>query len=190
MNDLAYITHILEQTTRETQLYEIRGRVLEVVGTLIKAIVPRVKLGELCTLRNPGEDRLIQAEVVGLSRQYALLTPMGEMIGISTNTEVVPSGHSHRIPVGFHLLGQVLDSMGMPLDKEKSEPLSSSNHYPIYAEPPNPISRKLITRPLSLGISRVGRLAELRRRSAHGHFCGGRRRQKHPALHPGQGSGG
>ena len=152
MNDLAYITHILEQTTRETQLYEIRGRVLEVVGTLIKAIVPRVKLGELCTLRNPGEDRLIQAEVVGLSRQYALLTPMGEMIGISTNTEVVPSGHSHRIPVGFHLLGQVLDSMGMPLDKEKSEPLSSSNHYPIYAEPPNPISRKLITRPLSLGI--------------------------------------
>lgn len=152
MNDLAYIANILEQTTNETQLYEIRGRVLEVVGTLIKAIVPRVKLGELCTLRNPGEQRVIQAEVVGLSRQHALLTPMGEMIGISTNTEVIPSGHSHRIPVGFHLLGQVLDSMGTPLDKRNNEPLLSSKYYPIYADPPNPITRKLIDRPLPLGI--------------------------------------
>ena len=152
MNDLAYITDILEQTTNETQLYEVRGRVFEVIGTLIKAIVPQVKLGELCTLRNPGEQRTIQAEVVGLSRQYALLTPMGEMLGISTNTEVIPSGHSHRIPVGSHLLGQVLDSMGAPLDKRHPATMAASKYYPIYADPPNPITRKLISKPLSLGI--------------------------------------
>ncbi len=155
MEELAYITDSLKDAVTDTQLYEMRGRVREVIGTLVRAVVPNVKLGELCILRNPGEEKELHAEVVGLSGKYALLTPMGEMLGISTNTEVVPSGKVHSIPVGRHLLGKTLDSLGQPLlGSATSIEEEASDHYPIYADPPNPMSRKIIKQPLSMG-SRV-----------------------------------
>lgn len=128
----------------------VRGRVQQVIGTLVKAYAPGAKIGELCTLRNAWDGQEIQAEVVGFSQQFALLTPLGELVGASSFTEVTPLGDVHKVPVGPGLLGRVLDGLGRPLDGKG--PLGEVDHYPVYADPPNAMQRELITKPISLGL--------------------------------------
>ena len=128
----------------------VRGRVQQVVGTIVRAHAPGAKIGELCALRNPWEEHQIMAEVVGFSQNLALLTPLGELVGASGATEVIPLGEVHRVPVGPGLLGRVLDGLGRPLDQKG--PLEVESHYPVYADPPNAMERDLITQPISLGL--------------------------------------
>ena len=124
-----YIGALLEEAVQSTASVEVRGRVEQVVGTIIRAVVPGVKVGELCILRNPWEDWTLRAEVVGFVKQVALLTPLGDLQGISPATEVIPTGEIHSVPVGEDLLGRVLNGLG-----------------------PNPMLRKIIDRPISLGL--------------------------------------
>lgn len=128
----------------------LRGRVQQVVGTIVKAHAPGAKVGELCVLRNPWDDSHIHAEVVGFAGPLALLTPLGELVGASAFTEVIALGEVHSVPVGPGLLGRVLDGLGRPLDG-KGE-LEVESRYPVYADPPNAMARNLITQPISLGL--------------------------------------
>jgi type III secretion protein N (ATPase) len=147
---LNYITNVLESALRANVPVEMRGKVVQVVGTIIKAVVPGVKIGEICTLRNPWDDWELKAEVVGFAEDAALLTPLGDLQSISTATEVIPSGSVHMVPVGPDLLGRVLDGLGNPMDG--GEPLRPEKFYPVYADPPNPMTRRVIDRPLPLGL--------------------------------------
>ena len=54
----------------------LHGRIVQVTGTVVRAIVPRVKLGVLCLLVNPGDGREIPAEVIGFEQNIALLAPV------------------------------------------------------------------------------------------------------------------
>lgn len=47
---------MLQRSVNEAQLLSIRGRVTQVTGTIIKAVVPGVQVGELCLLRNADSD--------------------------------------------------------------------------------------------------------------------------------------
>jgi type III secretion protein N (ATPase) len=147
----SYITDLLDAALDESRNIEVRGRVTQVVGTIIKAVVPGVKVGELCILRNPWEENWqLLAEVVGFSREAALLTPLGEMIGVSSATEVIPTGRTHSVNVGPDMLGRVLDGIGNPMDG--LGPIEAETQYPVYAPPPNPMHRKMISQPISLGL--------------------------------------
>jgi type III secretion protein N (ATPase) len=147
---LDYIPDILESALRSNVPVDIRGRVVQVVGTIIKAVVPGVRIGEICTLRNPWDNWELQAEVVGFAEEAALLTPLGDIQGISSSTEVLPSGSVHMVPVSPTLLGRVLDGLGNPMDG--GPPLEATSFYPVYADPPGPMTRKVIDRPLPLGL--------------------------------------
>lgn len=147
----AYITDLLDAAIDESRNIEVRGRVTQVVGTIIKAVVPGVKVGELCILRNPWEENWqLLAEVVGFSRDAALLTPLGEMIGVSSATEVIPTGRTHSVNVGPDMLGRVIDGIGNPMDG--LGPIMAETQYPVYGPPPNPMARKMIEKPISLGL--------------------------------------
>jgi type III secretion protein N (ATPase) len=52
--------------------------VLQVVGTIIKAMVPNVNIGEFCILKTPWEDREVWTEVVVFEKQASVLTMLGE----------------------------------------------------------------------------------------------------------------
>lgn len=145
-----YIGELLKDAVHSTNPVEVRGRVEQVVGTIIRAIVPGVKVGELCILRNPWENWELRAEVVGFIKQVALLTPLGDLQGISPATEVIPTGTIHSVPVGECLLGRVLDGLGNPIDG--GDPLRPRGFYPVYSDPPNPMTRKIIDKPISLGL--------------------------------------
>ena len=147
--------HIIEMMSLAldaTPTLHIRGRVTQVIGTIIKAVVPTVKVGELCLLRNAGEDFEMKAEVVGFVKDAALLTPIGEMYGISAATEVIPTGHVHMVPVGDGLLGRVLDGLGRPLDANERGPIEASKFYPVFADAPDPLKRRVINQALELGV--------------------------------------
>lgn len=151
-NALEYLTEALQTAVDGSRLVDIRGRVTEVQGMIIKAAVVGAKIGELCELVTPGEEEAGFAEVVGFQGYDAILTPLGEMLGISSNTEVIPTGRVHHVAVGPHLLGQVLDGMGNPIHKDPGDNTEPEAWYPIYASAPDPLTRKLIDRPLPLGI--------------------------------------
>lgn len=144
-----YITDALETTVKNLELTAMRGRVLEVTGVLIRATAPSAKVGELCILQNAGEKDKMMAEVVGFENTVALLTPMGDMVGVSNTTEVIPTGRLHEVSVGPDVLGKVLDGLGRPFNGETFE---SAMTYPIHAAPPNPMQRKVIDQPLALGL--------------------------------------
>jgi type III secretion protein N (ATPase) len=147
---LEYLGELLGHAVRDMNTLEARGRVEQVVGTIIRAVAPGVKVGEICYLRNPWDGWTLKAEVVGFLKETALLTPLGELQGISPEAEVIPTGGIHSVPVGDSLLGRVLDGLGEPADG--GPPLEPQARYPVYADPPAPMTRRLIDRPLPLGL--------------------------------------
>lgn len=147
-----YITEVLDQAVADARPIDVKGKVIQVVGTIIKASVPGVKVGEVCLLRNPWEGTEVAAEVVGFTKETVLLTALGAMVGISAQTEVIPTRRVHMVPVGDSLLGRVLDGLGHPIDADEKGPLRPEGYYPVYADPPNPLERAVISKPISLGI--------------------------------------
>lgn len=149
------LDHVIDwmgDVVRTTPLVEKRGRVSGVTGGLIRATAPGVRIADLCRLksagdRGPGEDVL--AEVVGFDRQHVLLSPLGSTTGISNDTQVIATGGTHEVPVGPELLGKVLDGLGRPL---RGDALPCSSSYPVLADPPDPMRRKVIDTPLPLGV--------------------------------------
>ena len=150
-----YITQVLDRAVEDAQSIEVKGRVIQVVGTIIKAAVPGVKVGEVCILGNPWENFEVQAEVVGFTREAALLTALGQMTGISAQTEVIPTRRVHMVPVGDSLLGRVVDGLGRPIDSDRKGPIRPEAYYPVFADPPSPLERRIISKPISLGVRAI-----------------------------------
>src|SRR5690606_433950 len=69
--------------------------------------------------------------------------------------EVIPTGRVHMVPVGMGLLGRILDGLGNPLDTHKRGPLTTSRYYPVFADAPDPLSRRIIDTPVSLGVRAI-----------------------------------
>ncbi len=134
----------------DIELTTLHGRITEIVGMLIRAIVPNVKIGEICLVKRLGEP--LMTEVVGFTKDEVYLSPLGEMTGIGPSSEVIPTHRPLHIKVGPHMLGRVLDGLGNPLDVEEKGPLETTDTYPVHNEPPDPLQRRKITEPMSTGI--------------------------------------
>ncbi len=148
----SYITDMLQSVLPKASIARVRGKVIQVKGTIVRVVIPSVKIGEICLLHTPGDDIDMKAEVVGFSEGSALLMPLGDMQGISSDTEVIPTGHVHMVPVGNGLLGRVLDGMGDPLDFATHGPLRVSRYYPVLTSAPDPLKRRIIKSSLPLGV--------------------------------------
>lgn len=138
------------------------GKVVEAYGTLIRATGLKAAIGELCELRNPPDggdpDFRLAAEVVGVSRQHAVLTPLGALDGVSPSTEVYATGRQASVRAGDGLLGRILDAHGEPIDGKGPIAVPGGPgavEVPIYAASPNPLSRKLIERPFATGVRAI-----------------------------------
>lgn len=134
----------------ELELTTVHGRITEVVGTLIKAIIPQVKMGEVCLIKRDGEPLL--SEVVGFTKEEVFLSPLGELKGIGPSSEVIPLKLALHVKVGNGLLGRVLDGLGNPLDVKEKGPLELNETSSIYNSPPDTLKRKKISEPLSTGV--------------------------------------
>nr|WP_312032788.1 type III secretion system ATPase SctN [Sinorhizobium psoraleae] len=146
---------LAKSAVAQTPTMQVRGRVLQIVGTIIRATAPGARIGDLCTLRNPENDFELSAEVIGVQCDVAILTPLGEMLGLSTLTEVIPTGKPLMAPTGWGLLGRVLNGFGQPLDESTNGPLLPGTHVPISRDAPNPLTRRTIDNVLPVGIRAI-----------------------------------
>lgn len=137
----------------ELELTTVNGRITETVGMLIKAIVPGVKIGEVCLVKREGEP--LRTEVVGFTRDEVFLSPLGEMKGIGPSSEVIPTHLPLHIKVGPQLLGRILNGLGEPLDEHTKGPLECNEIYPVIQAPPDPVKRMRISQPLSVGVRAI-----------------------------------
>lgn len=137
----------------DLQLTTINGRITEVIGMLIKAIVPNVKIGEVCLVKREGEP--LRCEVVGFTQDEVLLSPLGEMKGIGPSSEVIPTRLPLHIKVGPNVLGRILNGLGEPLDEKEKGPLICDEIYPVIQDPPDPTKRMRISEPISVGVRAI-----------------------------------
>ncbi len=134
----------------DVELTTVHGRITEVVGMLIRAIIPQVKMGEVCLIKRAGEP--LAAEVVGFTKDEVILSPLGNMLGIGPSSEVIPMRMPMHIKVGPKLLGRVLNGLGQPLDVDTLGPLELTESFPVTGSPPDPLKRTLITQPIPVGV--------------------------------------
>jgi len=118
-----------------------------------------VSLGELCELRAPNGTLLQHAEVIGFTRDVALLSPFSRLENISRSTQVIGLGRPLAVKVGDMLLGRVIDSLGEPVDG--GPPIESDTMRPIFASPPDPMNRRMIDAPLATGVRVVDAMMTL-----------------------------
>lgn len=129
---------------------EVRGRVTELIGLLIRASVPGARVGEVCLIRSPRAARLLPAEVVGFRGGEVILMPLGDIHNVAMGAEVISTGTSLTVKVGEGLLGRVLNGLGEPADGKG--PIENAQEYSIAARPPDPLARQRVTRTLVTGV--------------------------------------
>ncbi|WNN43867.1 MULTISPECIES: EscN/YscN/HrcN family type III secretion system ATPase [Winslowiella] len=128
---------------------QLAGKVVEIGPTLLRASLPGVSIAEICRLEPSG----IEAEVVAIEGNYAMLSPFSEPLGVTTGSKVLASGNVHQLQVGDFLLGRVVDGLGRPID---DLPLpDDSEKRSLEGEAPNPLTRTLIDTPLPLGVRAI-----------------------------------
>jgi flagellar protein export ATPase FliI len=137
---------------------EVRGRVTEVIGLVVRAVLPQAFMGELCLIYNQRSRVPVKAEVVGFESGEVLLMPIGDLTNIGPQSEVIGTGDCLCVPVGDALLGRVLNGIGEPIDIESCGPLECSQQYPIYAAPPDPLRRRRVMQPVSIGVRAIDAL--------------------------------
>src|SRR5262245_44867356 len=133
----------------------VKGRVKDVVGLIIRAAVPEVWVGELCLIYNPRSTAPVKAEVVGFQGGDVLLMPLGDLMNIGPQSEVVPTGDCLSIKVGDGLLGRILNGVGEPMDCHFHGPLECDVQFPVFGYPPDPLRRRRVTEPISIGIRAI-----------------------------------
>src|SRR5215813_4479454 len=148
------IEHYLDRIESSTPV-QVRGRVKEVVGLLVKAAVPEAWIGEMCLIRNPRSSDPLKAEVVGFRDGDVLLMPLGELVNIGPHSEVIPTGNCLTVKVGEELLGRVLNGLGEPMDAEMKGSLHCSEEFAVVGYPPDPLKRQRVCKPISLGVRAI-----------------------------------
>lgn len=144
-----------QKNLNQASTLRMKGRITELVGLVARAVIPGVKVGELCVIEPQGGRSPIKAEVVGFKDNEVLLMPLGNLEGIAPGSEVVPTGDCLKVPVGEALLGRILDGLGDPLDTDTKGPLVCDQFYPVHQEPPDALKRRRVTEPISVGIKSI-----------------------------------
>lgn len=146
------------------------GRVTKVVGLTIESEGPEVDIGELCMLKPFKSGKKVCAEVVGFKDNKVLLMPLGEMTGIGPGNLVTSQSECLKVAVGRELIGRVLDGLGKPIDGKG--PLNTKQFYPVNNQPPDPLLRKRISEPLSIGVKAIDGFLTIGKGQRIGIFAG------------------
>ncbi|MGZ4105724.1 MAG: flagellar protein export ATPase FliI [Tumebacillaceae bacterium] len=168
MNQLVKMEKYIRRLER-TRTIKVNGKVSKLVGLTIESRGPMVTVGDVCQIEATDGSQVL-TEVVGFRDHDVLLMPLGDLGAIGPGNDVVATGSSLQIPVGPHLLGRILDGLGQPIDGKG--PLECPHTYPANQNPPNPLTRKRINQPLSVGVRCIDGLLTVGRGQRVGLFAG------------------
>ena len=165
------------------------GRLTRINGLVMEASGLKLPLGSSCRIF-PQSGAPVEAEVVGFSGEKLFLMPSDDVYGLAPGAKVVafespntsprvdfPLQHKRRAidrakqaPVGYELLGRVLDSSGRPLDSKG--PVQATHSRPLQSRPINPMTRASIEQPLDVEIRPINALLTVGRGQRMGLFAG------------------
>ena len=127
-----------------------RGRITQLIGLVMRAAVPGVRVGDLVSVERRGFDPL-RAEVVGFRAEQVVLMPFGDVEGVGPDSAVTPLGRSHEILCGPGLMGRVLSGLGEPVDGDS--PLDGQlERWAVNRPSPDALQRQRVARSLSMGV--------------------------------------
>ena len=155
---------------KNTRTIKEIGRITEIIGLTIESDGPRSSIGDLCYIYNEFDDKPTMAEVVGFKKDKILLMPLASPDGIRPGAFVVNSGGAMKIGVGNQLIGRVLDGLGNPIDNLGE--IQFSDYRSTTATAINPLRRKRIDEPLSLGIRAIDGFMTVGKGQRMGIFAG------------------
>jgi flagellum-specific ATP synthase len=168
---------------------ETQGLLVRVTGLVLEAAGIRVPVGSVCEVRMEDQPPVI-AEVVGFSSDRAYLMPTGDVHGLASGARVVPrpspvvpmklgaARHPWRrtedrtlhLPVGDGLLGRVVDSHGVPMDRKG--PIDHVHSEPLTRRPINAMDRDPVRTPLDTGVRAINAMLTVGRGQRIGLFAG------------------
>ena len=158
--------NIIEKTETIKEI----GKITEIIGLTIESDGPKSSIGDLCYIYNDLNETPTMAEVVGFRKDKILLMPLASPDGIRPGASVINSGSAMKVGVGNQLIGRVLDGLGNPIDTLGD--IRFSEYRSTRADAINPLKRKRITEPLSLGIKSVDGFATVGKGQRLGIFAG------------------
>jgi flagellum-specific ATP synthase len=151
------------------RLADVRGRIVKIIGLVVECEGPNAGIGELCVIEHNGK-KICHAEVVGFRETRTLIMPLGPLEGIRPGMSVVAKGETLTAPVGYQLLGRVLDGMGNPMDGLGE--VRCESRRSIYAEPPTAMQRTRIKESMFTGIRAIDGFLTIGRGQRMGIFAG------------------
>ena len=157
------------------------GRLTRAAGLVLEAVGLRLSVGAEVMIELPQGSSLpmAEAEVVGFAGDKLFLMPTTEVIGLLPGARVYPlesapiadpMAGAKRLPVGWELLGRVLDASGRPLDG--LGPLGAKMDAPLSAPTINPLNREPIHKVLDVGVRAINALLTVGRGQRMGLFAG------------------
>ncbi|HLS51110.1 MAG TPA: flagellar protein export ATPase FliI [Burkholderiaceae bacterium] len=168
------------------------GRIRRATGLILEATGLQLPVGAACKIAlSKKHNTWAEAEVVGFNNGVLYLMPQGDLAGLQPGAKVVvaePSRYepvalprqkhaapptpdlTRRLPVGFHLLGRVLDGAGQPLDG--LGPVCTQTSASLSAQPINPLARAPIRDVLDVGVRAINGLLTVGRGQRMGLFAG------------------
>ncbi len=156
---------------KSVETIQAYGKVVEIIGLIIEADGPKSSIGDLCYIyKDDSKTKKIMAEVVGYRANRILLMPLSSMEGIMAGAPVVNTGSDMKIKVSEAMLGRVLDGLGEPIDGYGD--IVPEKLYSTNAEFINPLMRKPIDEPLSLGIRAIDGFVTVGKGQRMGIFAG------------------
>lgn len=143
----------MEKGIRRVRTLDKIGMVRKVTGLIIESEGPEVCIGQVCSIFSERHKQTVEAQVVGFRENVVLLMSLQSVNLIHPGCKVTSRKNSNFVPYGPCFLGRILDGMGRPIDGKG--PLRAHLRDGFYNEPPNPLSRQLITEPFSTGIKAI-----------------------------------
>ncbi|WP_394778299.1 flagellar protein export ATPase FliI [Undibacterium sp.] len=167
------------------QSLQVAGRVTKVTGLVMEAVGLKLPVGSACSVHLQSGLK-IDAEVVGFDGDRLFLMPHSDLEGVTPGTPVFPaevvqlenpkhpkrrpSDRTRHLPVGYELLGRVLDGNGRPLDT--LGPLAATESAPLGARTYNPLERAPIVDTLDVGVRAINSMLTVGRGQRLGLFAG------------------
>ncbi|WP_348945601.1 flagellar protein export ATPase FliI [Chitinibacter sp. FCG-7] len=167
-----------------------RGRLTRVSGLVLEAVGLRLPIGASCDVMTPG-GHPVEAVVVGFQEQRLFLMPIAEVYGIEPGASVMPrediaawkpqlgnprpvqrrvEDHGRQVPVGWGLLGRILDGLGRPLDGKG--PVNNEAYYPLFSRAYNPMDREPVRTVMDVGVRAINAMLTVGRGQRLGLFAG------------------
>lgn len=140
-----------EEKIEEKPYLSLEGKVSRIIGVTIESTGPDSAVGDLCKIKlKNNKDAL--AETVGFSDNKVLLMPFEDISGLYVGAPVKKIDHNVTFKADESILGHVLDGLGRPIDDLK---INAKNSVNLYNDSPNPLTRKKIEEPISVGVRTI-----------------------------------